>query len=128
MDKILGKKSVNSTNKENFVKKGVRITQGFFRKIMSFSNHLVREMLCWVIVGLLLMMVSNIDPTFASKYPVLFKVGTAGLQIAEFLCKFIFGLFGSLFNGKILTYFSSIISEFWKMITQFFSWIRTITF
>lgn len=128
MDKILGKKSVNSTNKENFAKKGVRITQGFFRRIMNFAKHLEREIIVWIIMGLLLTIISKMDPTFASKYPVLFKVGTAGLQIAEFIFKFVFGFFGSLFNGKILSYFSGITSELWEMITQFFSWIRTITF
>lgn len=128
MDKLLGQKSVTTTKKENFVKKGVKITRGFFRRIMNFAKHLGREIIAWVIVGLLLMVVSSLDPTFASKYPVLFKVGTAGLQIAEFLFKFVFGLFGSLFNGKILSYFSGITSELGEMITQFFSWIRTITF
>lgn len=92
----------------------------------SVSRKLDKAVIMWMFFGIILMVTASFVPEFPTDYPILYQFGTAGVRVAEFICKAIFGLISSILNLKLGTYFTQIFSDLDEMIAQFFNWVKAI--
>lgn len=81
----------------------------------------------WLVLGIVLLIVAKIVPEFPAQYPTIYKVGTAGLGIVEFIYKTIINFFGCLVTGRI-SWLPETMAALRDSIGEVFEWLASTHF